>query len=114
LLRDTRGGSHGRLETRRYALSAPIDWLEQTPQWAGLAAVGMVECAREAGGKVSTQRRYYICSFNDLKCFEQVVRGHWAIENSQHWVLDVQFGEEANRSRKDHSRAIWHSSAAWH
>jgi hypothetical protein len=28
---------------------------------------------------------------------------HWAIENQQHWVLDVQFGKDAHRSRKDHS-----------
>jgi hypothetical protein len=25
------------------------------------------------------------------------------IESSQHWVLDVQFGEDANRARTDHS-----------
>jgi hypothetical protein len=31
------------------------------------------------------------------------VRGHWGIENGQHWVLDVRFGEDANRARKDHS-----------
>ena len=33
------------------------------------------------------------------------MRDHWRIKNSQHWVLDVQFGEDANRSRKDHSVA---------
>ena len=33
------------------------------------------------------------------------MRDHLRIENSQHWVLDVQFGEDANRSRKDHSAA---------
>ncbi|GAB3371580.1 hypothetical protein GCM10027514_05250 [Azotobacter armeniacus] len=32
-----------------------------------------------------------------------MVRDHWAIENRQHWVLDVQFREDANCSRKDHS-----------
>lgn len=28
---------------------------------------------------------------------------HWGIENQQHWVLDVQFGEEACRTHHDHS-----------
>ncbi len=32
-----------------------------------------------------------------------MVRGHWGIENQQHWVLDVQFGEDACRTRSDHS-----------
>ena len=31
------------------------------------------------------------------------MRGHWRIENQQHWVLDIQFGEDACRTRKDHS-----------
>jgi hypothetical protein len=33
------------------------------------------------------------------------IRHHWAIENQQHWILDVQFGEDAHRTRKDHSAA---------
>ena len=35
----------------------------------------------------------------------QAIREHWRIENQQHWVLDVQFGEDAHRARKDHSAA---------
>jgi len=27
----------------------------------------------------------------------------WGIENQQHWVLEVQFGEDACRTRNDHS-----------
>jgi len=28
------------------------------------------------------------------------VRGHWAIENSLHWILDVTFGDDQSRLRK--------------
>ena len=29
------------------------------------------------------------------------MRGHWAIENSLHWVLDVTFDEDRARNRRD-------------
>ena len=94
---------HGRIETRRYALSSQIDWLEAKPEWAGLQAVGRVESTRIIGDQTSTECRYFLCSFPDRDRFAATVRGHWAIENAQHWVLDVQFGEDACRTRKDHS-----------
>ena len=31
------------------------------------------------------------------------VRGHWSIENSLHWILDVVMQEDAARNRKDNS-----------
>ena len=32
-----------------------------------------------------------------------VVRSHWAIENSLHWVLDVAMHQDQTRIRKDHA-----------
>ncbi|MDG4584576.1 MAG: ISAs1 family transposase [Candidatus Competibacter sp.] len=95
--------SHGRIEIRRYALGDRIDWLEAKPDWAGLQAVGRVESTRIIGDQTSTECRYFLCSFPDRDRFAAIVRGHWGIENQQHWVLDVQFGEDACRARKDHS-----------
>lgn len=94
---------HGRIETRRYGLSHAIDWLDDKDQWPGLVAVGMVESTRELKDRTEVERRYFLCSDNDLERFAEAVRRHWGIENQQHWVLDVQMGEDAHRTRTDHS-----------
>ena len=94
---------HGRIEIRRYALSSAIDGLDAKPDWAGLQAVGRVESTRIIGEDVSTECRYFLGSLTDPERFAARVRGHWGIENQPHWVLDVQFGEEACRTRNDHS-----------
>jgi len=36
----------------------------------------------------------------------QLVRGHWAIENSIHWVRDMTFGEDAHRARTGNAPAV--------
>ena len=90
-------------------VSTELDWLEARPEWAGLKAVAMVESTRELAGKgrlqTSVQRRYFLCSMTEPARIAQAIREHWRIENQQHWVLDVQFGEDAHRARKDHSAA---------
>lgn len=93
----------GRLDIRRYAISSQIHWLDAKPDWAGLQAVGRVESTRISGGDVSTECRYVLCSFTDQHRVAAAVRGHWGIETQQHWILDVQFGEDACRARRDHS-----------
>jgi predicted transposase YbfD/YdcC len=94
---------HGRIETRRYSLSSDLEWLAPKSEWSGLCAVGRVESIRIIGDQTSTEHRYYLCSLDSLERFAGAVRDHWGIENGQHWVLDVQFGEDAHRARKDHS-----------
>jgi hypothetical protein len=95
--------NHGRIEVRRTAVSTELDWLEQRCDWVGLRALAMVQSSRIIGNKNSTEHRYYLCSITDPQRIAAAIRDHWRIENEQHWVLDVQFGEDANRSRKDHS-----------
>jgi len=96
---------HGRIESRRVAVSTDLDWLAEKQQWAGLKAVAMVESTREIRNKVSIERRYYLSSISDPQRIATAIRQHWLIENQQHWVLDVQFGEDAHRARKNHSAA---------
>ena len=62
-----------------------------------------MESIRIIGDPASTEYRYFLCSLPDQDRFATAVRGHWGIENQQHWVLDVQFGEDACRTRHDHS-----------
>ena len=97
---ETNECAHGRIERRRYWMSEEIDWLTHCGAWAGLRSVGMVESTRECQGKTTTERRFYIASIAaDAKTFARAVRGHWAIENTLHWSLDVNFAEDQCRVR---------------
>ncbi|MCB1769583.1 MAG: ISAs1 family transposase, partial [Candidatus Competibacteraceae bacterium] len=102
-IQETIEKDHGRIEIRRHALSSQMDWLEAKPDWAGLQTVGRVESIRIIGDQTRTEYRYFLCSFSDPDQFATAVRGHWGIDNQQHWILDVQFGEDAGRTRNDHS-----------
>jgi hypothetical protein len=86
-------GDHGRIETRE--------------DWPGLNAVVMLESRRELrGGAGSTERetRFYITSLT-LPADPAIVRDHWAVENSLHWVMDMVSRDDECRLRTDHAPA---------
>jgi len=97
---ETTDKGHGRVEIRSVALSTNLEDISVKGEWSGLKAIGVVESIRAVGDKVSVEKRHFITSITDPKRFGEIVRGHWSIENSQHHILDVQFSEDAHRSRE--------------
>ncbi len=73
-------------------------------KWQKLKSIGLVESVRTVDGKTIFETRYYISSLsNNAELFGQSVRGHWGIENSLHWILDVALNEDNCRIRKNNA-----------
>lgn len=99
-------GDHGRIETRTYTAFHDVAWLQERHQWPGLQGVIMVESTREIGDKVEQETRFYLTSLLWLASqLGPVVRAHWAVENSLHWVMDMIFRDDECRVRTDHAPA---------
>ncbi len=101
----TVNGEHGRIETRSVRVTDEIEWLKKEHSWSGLKSIIAVTATREVDEKITEETRYFISSLsaNDPNKLEHAVRAHWAIENNLHWVLDLAFDEDSNRTRKGYS-----------
>ena len=97
-------GKHGRIETRRYWLSSDLDCLTQRSLWPGLKSLGVAERISGEDGELAVERRYFLVSFAaGISRFAAAVRGHWSIETSVHWRLDVTFREDQSRIRRGYA-----------
>lgn len=102
----TEDADHGRLERRQYWTSTDpelLEYLTANDTWTKLTSVGMVERTRTCAGTTSHETSYYLCSLDGtVATFAHAARGHWGIENGQHWVLDIAFREDDCRVRTGH------------
>ncbi|MDR3439698.1 ISAs1 family transposase [Telmatospirillum sp.] len=99
-------GDHGRIETRTTTVVHDVAWLQERHNWPGMKAVVMVENSREIAGKTEQETRFYITSLVLLApLLGPIIRSHWAIENSLHWVMDMIFRDDECRVRTDHAPA---------
>ncbi len=99
-------GDHGRIETRVTTVIHDIAWLQERHAWPGMKGVVIVESTREIGNAIERETRFYITSLVLLAHqLGPIVRSHWAVENSLHWVMDMVFRDDECRVRTDHAPA---------
>ena len=95
---------HGRIERRRIRSVSDIGFLSGKKQWKDIKSIIEYRSHRTVEGKTTITDRYYISSKDSCAAeFAQIIRNHWSIENKLHWALDVSFGEDRCRARKDNS-----------
>jgi predicted transposase YbfD/YdcC len=99
-------GDHGRIETRTTTVIHDVEWLQERHDWPGLKGIVVVESIREIDGKAEYETRFYLTSLVLLAVqLGLIVRSHWAVENSLHWVMDMTFRDDECRVRTDHAPA---------
>ena len=105
-------GDHGRVETRDITVIHDVGWLQERHNWPAMASVVMVQSTRVIPGptrdadKIEHETRFYITSLVLIaSLIGPLIRDHWAIENSLHWVLDMVFRDDECRLRTDHAPA---------
>lgn len=96
--------AHGRRE-RRAAVVVPAADMAERFGFPGIKALARITSWRrtDAAPAKRTVRYFLLSRTLSAARLLAIVRGHWSIENNLHWILDVVFAEDRNRSRMDHA-----------
>lgn len=91
----SREKGHGRIEEREVVVINDLSWLKIKEEWKGLTSLIEVTNKRTVNKKIGQEKRYYISNMMmQADRAGKLIRGHWSIENSLHWVMDVIFLED--------------------
>jgi len=97
---------HGRQETRRTQTMAVPKELRNAAEWLDLRTIARCTRTYRERGVEKSEVRYFISSLpSQPKRVARAIRGHWGVENGLHWVLDMYFEEDRNRSRTGNAAA---------
>jgi len=98
---------HGRIETRSIKVVRPPRQLS-FPH--ARQAIYLRRWRRTRGGKIATETVFAVTDldFNQATPAQlaQIIRGHWSIENSVHYVRDVTFDEDRSQTRTGTSAQV--------
>ena len=99
--------NRGRDEERLVYAAPPPPELQGHAEWLDVRSIVMVYRATTRNGKLTEETSYYLSSLPPkVKKIARYIRGHWGIENTLHWTLDVIFAEDRSRIRAGHGPEI--------
>lgn len=101
--------AHGRIEERYTSVFEIPELLQNSlPRWNNVCYLVKVRRSRKKRNtktkkwEESIKDSYYIATTKlSAKEFSRVIQNHWGIENVNHYVRDVSFGEDKSRIRKN-------------
>ena len=98
--------SHGRITKRTTSSFDTKNIRSKDEKWGNIACIIEVQRERECFStkekvyRDTSEISYYIStSIISAEKFNTIIRDHWGIENSNHYVRDVSLGEDASRIR---------------
>ena len=101
---------HGRTERRTCTILGGdhgiLDEIDPDRHWAGLGCAVRMVAERTVRDRTTCAVRYYISNLpvdTGAARMANLVRGHWGVENSLHWVLDDTFQEDRCRLHTGHA-----------
>ena len=90
--------THGRYEQR--CIQVYDDFYRIDKEWSIVKRYAKVTAKVVKHGKVTEETRWYISNMQEsAEVFLYIIRSHWKIENSLHYVKDVAYQEDFDRTR---------------